>query len=100
MNDCLNVVLDIAFIGVFHTGVGGAALATIISQFLSGLLCLRRLLRTDAEYRVDLRKIRFHSHMIQQTDVILATRIHGPVQYLHFLQCVLFDSQFVCHALF
>ena len=57
---CLNVVLDIAFIGVFHTGVGGAALATIISQFLSGLLCLRRLLRTDAEYRVDLRKIRFH----------------------------------------
>ncbi len=57
---CLNVVLDITFIGVFHTGVGGAALATIISQFLSGLLCLRRLLRTDAEYRVDLRKIRFH----------------------------------------
>jgi putative MATE family efflux protein len=57
---CLNVVLDITFIGVFHTGVGGAALATIISQFLSGLLCLRRLLRTEEEYRVVLRKIRFH----------------------------------------
>ena len=56
----LNVVLDIVFIGVFHTGVGGAALATIISQFLSGLLCLRRLLMTDAEYRVELKKIRFH----------------------------------------
>ncbi len=56
----LNVVLDIAFIGLFHTGVGGAALATIISQFLSGLLCLRRLLMTDAEYRVELKKIRFH----------------------------------------
>ncbi len=56
----LNVVLDIAFIGLFHTGVGGAALATIISQFLSGLLCLHRLLKTDAEYRVELRKIRFH----------------------------------------
>ena len=56
----LNVVLDITFIGVFHTGVGGAALATIISQFLSGLLCLRRLLKTDAEYRVELKKIRFH----------------------------------------
>ena len=56
----LNVVLDIAFIGLFHTGVGGAALATILSQFLSGLLCLHRLLKTDAEYRVELRKIRFH----------------------------------------
>ncbi|MBR5094930.1 MAG: MATE family efflux transporter [Oscillospiraceae bacterium] len=57
---CLNVVLDIIFIGVFHAGVGGAALATIISQFLSGLLCLRKLLLTDAEYRLDLRKVRFH----------------------------------------
>ena len=56
---CLNVVLDITFIGVFHTGVGGAALATIISQFLSGLLCLRRLMTTEAEYRVRLRKVRF-----------------------------------------
>ena len=56
---CLNVVLDIAFIGLFHTGVGGAALETIISQFLSGLLCLRRLLTTREEYRVELRKIRF-----------------------------------------
>ena len=56
---CLNVVLDIAFIGLFHTGVGGAALATIISQLLSGLLCLRRLLTTREEYRVELRKIGF-----------------------------------------
>ena len=56
----LNVVLDITFIGLFHTGVGGAALATIISQFLSGLLCLRKLLTTDAEYRVEPKKIRFH----------------------------------------
>ena len=56
----LNVILDLIFIGVFHTGVGGAALATIISQFLSGLLCLRRLLNTDAEYRVRLNRIRFH----------------------------------------
>ena len=57
---CLNVVLDVTFIGVFHAGVGGAALATIISQFLSGLLCLRRLMRTEEEYRVELKKIRFH----------------------------------------
>ncbi len=57
---CLNVALDITFIGLFHTGVEGAAVATILSQFLSGILCLRRLLRTTEEYRVDLRRIRFH----------------------------------------
>ena len=57
---CLNVGLDLLFIGVFHTGVGGAAFATILAQFLSGLLCLRRLLRTDGPYRVVLRQIRFH----------------------------------------
>ena len=57
---CLNVALDLLFIGVFRSGVGGAAVATILSQFLSGLLCLRRLLRTREPYRVSLGRIRFH----------------------------------------
>ena len=34
----LNIVLDLFFIMVLHTGVGGAALATIISQAVSALL--------------------------------------------------------------
>ena len=41
----VNVVLDILFIAVFHAGVGGAALATIISQFLSAFLCMFRLMK-------------------------------------------------------
>ena len=53
----LNIVLDIFFIGVFHTGVGGAALATIIAQFVSGLLCLRRLLTTKEAYRIEPRRL-------------------------------------------
>ena len=36
----LNVVLDLAFILVFHMGVAGAAWATNLSQGISGLLCL------------------------------------------------------------
>lgn len=36
----LNVVLDLFFIIVMNTGVFGAALATVISQGISGLLCL------------------------------------------------------------
>ena len=36
----VNVFLDIAFITVFNMGILGAALATILSQLMSGLLCL------------------------------------------------------------
>ena len=36
----LNVVLDLVLIIVFHMGTAGAAIATIISQGVSGLLCL------------------------------------------------------------
>ena len=36
----LNIVLDIVFIRSFGMGVGGAALATIISQAVSGVLCI------------------------------------------------------------
>ena len=36
----LNIVLDVLFILPLHMGVAGAAWATILSQFLSALLCL------------------------------------------------------------
>ena len=36
----LNIILDLLFIVVFHFGVFGAALATVISQVISVLLCL------------------------------------------------------------
>ena len=60
----INVVLDITFIAAFDMGVGGAALATIIAQFVSALLCLLRLTRTRECYRLYLRRIRFHWGML------------------------------------
>jgi putative MATE family efflux protein len=36
----INIILDLVFILVFHTGVEGAAWATVIAQLLSGLLCI------------------------------------------------------------
>ena len=47
ISSVINLVLDILFIEVFHTGVGGAALATVISQVFSAILCLIQLLRTS-----------------------------------------------------
>ena len=40
ISSLLNVVLDIVFIVPFGMGVGGAALATVLSQLLSGVLSL------------------------------------------------------------
>ncbi|MDC7290422.1 MATE family efflux transporter [Blautia schinkii] len=37
---CVNIALDFAFILVFHMGVAGAGVATILSQLLSGVLCM------------------------------------------------------------
>lgn len=42
---CLNIGLDLLFILVFQLGVFGAALATVISQGISGLLCLLYIIR-------------------------------------------------------
>lgn len=60
-----NVILDIVFIRFFHTGVGGAALATVISQLISAVLCFRKLLLTQEEYRVSIRDIRFEKGMLR-----------------------------------
>lgn len=60
----INLVLDILFIGFFHTGVGGAALATVISQVFSAILCFVQLLRTKESYQLRLSSIRFDLPML------------------------------------
>jgi len=60
-----NVILDIVFIAVFKTGVWGAALATIISQFLSAVLCLIKLMHSEEEYRVSLKKVSIDPFMMK-----------------------------------
>ena len=56
----VNIVLDVVFILVFHMGVRGAALATVISQLASGAGCviviikrypILRMTRDDRKYR-------------------------------------------------
>lgn len=40
LSSVLNVILDLAFILIFKLGVFGASLATVLSQAISGMLCL------------------------------------------------------------
>lgn len=62
----INLVLDLVFIEFFHTGVGGAALATVISQVVSALLCLIQLMKTRESYRVRIKDIRFDGKILVQ----------------------------------
>ncbi len=48
----LNIILDLVFIIVFHMGVAGAAYATVISQGISGILCLLYIIRKVPELRL------------------------------------------------
>lgn len=66
ISSVINLVLDILFIEVFHTGVGGAAIATVISQVFSAILCFIQLLRTNDSYQLKITKIRFDSEMLGQ----------------------------------
>lgn len=66
ISSLINIVLDLLFVGVFRFGVGSAALATIISQFISAALCLHKLMHSPEDYRVRLSKVRFDPSMLRQ----------------------------------
>lgn len=66
ISSVINLALDALFIGVLHTGVGGAALATVISQVFSAALCLIQLLRTEGSYKLQPSKIRFDAKVLRQ----------------------------------
>ena len=64
---CLvNIVLDLLFVLVFHMGVAGAAIATIISQAVSAVLVVFTLVRTTQSYRLFWKKIRFSWDMLKR----------------------------------
>ena len=73
-----NVVLDILLIAVFKMDVDGAALATIISQFVSVFLCMGRLMNpVSGECQVKWREVRFDPEM---TRMILAYGLPSGLQ--------------------
>lgn len=61
----MNVILDLIFVCIFHMGVSGTAIATVISQALSGILCIIYLKKKydiltfqKEEWEIDLHSIR------------------------------------------
>ena len=60
----LNILIDLLFVAVFRWGVWSAAVATVISQAASVVLCCFQLMKKGQIYSVSLRKIRFHKDML------------------------------------
>lgn len=61
----LNIALDPLFIFVFHMGIAGAALATILSQFVSFLMLLAGI-RISKCIPIHFRNIRLHKDRLQE----------------------------------
>ncbi len=60
ISSIINIILDTVFIAVFGMGVDGAALATVISQFISMALAFRRLHSSASGIQIHFSKIRFN----------------------------------------
>ena len=74
----VNIILDLLFVAYLDMGIFGAALATILSQFVSAALVLKTLLRTNESYRLELRKCEKYREILIQ---ILKIGLPAGCQY-------------------
>ncbi len=61
----LNVVLDLLFIVVFHMGAVGAAYATVISQGVSGMLCLIYIIKKVPVLKMEKDDWKMKGHLVK-----------------------------------
>ena len=76
ISSVVNVALDLLFVGGFHWGVWsaalattisqGAAVATVISQVVSAVLCIIKLTRSDGPYRLEIKRIGFDLPLLKK----------------------------------
>lgn len=62
----INVVLDILFIAVYDFGIAGAAIATVISQFVSAFLAFVKLTRINDCYKIHIKQIKINFNMLKR----------------------------------
>ncbi len=75
-----NAVLDLLLVIVFKMGVAGVAIGTITSQFISCVLVIRCLCKTDAIYKLYISKLKIKKYyLIQILQVGLPAGIQSTV---------------------
>ena len=60
LSGIVNVILNLVFVIVFHMDVAGVALATIISQYLSAVAIVSKLIHDDAPYKLFPSELKIH----------------------------------------
>lgn len=61
-----NAVLNLVLVIVFHMGVGGVAIGTIVSQLISSILVLRCLYTSNTSYRLYFSKLGIKTQYLKQ----------------------------------
>lgn len=64
VSSVVNIVLDIVFVAVFHMGIAGVGIATVIAQIISAILVVIRLLRTTEIYRLEWKHFHIYRPML------------------------------------
>ncbi len=57
----INLILNLIFVIIFHMGVAGVAIATVISQTISATLIVRCMLKEEGGIRLDLKKLHIYN---------------------------------------
>ncbi|MCQ2506210.1 MAG: MATE family efflux transporter [Lachnospiraceae bacterium] len=74
----INVVLNMIFVIVFHMGVAGVAIATVVSQAVSAALVMIALFRYDGCLKLSLSKMKIAgTKLLQMTKIGLPAGIQG-----------------------
>ena len=77
LTSVLNILLDLVFVIVFHSGIEGVAWATILSQFLSAVLILILLTRSSDIYRLTWKDLKIDRAILGR---ILAVGLPAGIQ--------------------
>lgn len=77
----INVALNLVFVIGFKLDVAGVALASVISQYVSAGLLLRRLLKSDADYKLRIKELCVERNIAGQ---LLRIGIPSAIQYAMF----------------
>ncbi len=77
----INVILNLFFVIVCRMDVAGVALASVISQYVSAILLLRRLMRSTEDYALHVKELRVVPYI---TGNLLRIGIPSAVQYAIF----------------
>ena len=62
---CLNVILDLLFVCIFHQGIAGAAIATLISQLFAATFCYFKI-RKELPFKIKKESFQIDQKLIYQ----------------------------------